>query len=318
MVTPGLNILGLPMAFAIGTDIAHMAGKSLISTMRHGRFGNVDYRLGFIMIFGTIIGFEAGAQMIMWLERIGKVDLYVRWLYIILLALIAWMVFADVAKARRKQQEAAASGRDLDKLATGIEWHKTLHKIKVPPMMHFKAAQLYCTIWLPILVAFVTGWLAGILGIGGGLIRMPSLVYFVGCPTHIAVGTDLFEVMISGLYGAGTYAYKGRVELFAALIMLLGAAVGAQVGTVATKYIKGYSIRIAFGVAVIGCGISVIMKLLPTYFPSWKGVMGISATVLILTLVSALTVYIFVRMVIGAKRELAARKERILTPQVET
>ena len=75
MVTPGLNILGFPMAFAIGTDIAHMAGKSLISTMRHGRFGNVDYRLGVIMIIGTIAGFEIGAQMIMWLERIGKVDI---------------------------------------------------------------------------------------------------------------------------------------------------------------------------------------------------------------------------------------------------
>jgi len=78
MVTPGLNILGFPMAFAIGTDIAHMAGKSLISTMRHSKFGNVDYRLGLIMIVGTIGGFETGAQMIMWLERIGRVDAVVR------------------------------------------------------------------------------------------------------------------------------------------------------------------------------------------------------------------------------------------------
>ena len=317
MVTPGLNILGLPMAFAIGTDIAHMAGKSLISTMRHAKFGNVDVRLGLIMIFGTIVGLETGAQLVMWLERIGKVDLYVRWLYIIVLALIAWMIFADVAKARKKQREAAAAGKDLDKLSTGIEWHKTLHKIKIPPMMNFKAAGIYCTVWLPILVGLVTGFLAGVLGIGGGLICMPSLVYFVGCPTHVAVGTDLFQVMITGLYGAGTYAYKGRIELVAALIMLMGAAIGAQVGTVATKYIKGYAIRVAFGVAVIGCGISVLMKLLPTYFPSWKGVMSISATVLILTLVSALMLYIFIQMVMGAKRELAARRERTLAPQLE-
>ena len=78
MVTPGLNILGFPMAFAIGTDIAHMAGKSLISTMRHGKFGNVDYKLGLIMLVGTVVGFEVGAQMVMWLERIGMVELYVR------------------------------------------------------------------------------------------------------------------------------------------------------------------------------------------------------------------------------------------------
>jgi uncharacterized protein len=309
MVTPGLNILGFPMAFAIGTDVAHMAGKSLISTLRHGKFGNVDYKLGFIMLIGTIVGFEIGAQMIMWFERLGKVDLYVRWLYIILLTLIAWMVFADVAKKRKKERELLAAGKELDGLATGIEWHKTLHKIKIPPMIHFKAAQIYCTAWLPIFVSFLTGWLAGILGIGGGLIRMPALIYFVGCPTHVAVGTDLFEVMISGLYGAGTYTFKGRTELVAALIMLIGAAIGAQVGTVATKYIKGYGIRIAFGLAVIGCEVSVIMKLLPKFIPAWKTLLDIGATVMVLGLVSALSLYILIKMIQGAKQELAMKEK---------
>jgi uncharacterized membrane protein YfcA len=309
MVTPGLNILGFPMAFAIGTDIAHMAGKSLISTLRHGKFGNVDYKLGFIMFFGTIVGFEVGAQMIMWLERLGRVDFVVRWLYIILLALIAWMVFHDVAKKKKKERELRAAGQEVDKLATGIEWHKTLHKIKIPPMMHFKAAGIYCSAWLPIFVSFLTGWLAGILGIGGGLIRMPALIYFIGCPTHVAVGTDLFEVMISGLYGAATYTYKGRTELLAAMIMLIGAAIGAQIGTVATKYIKGYGIRIAFGLAVIGCGISVVMKLIPTYIRSWKAAMDVSATILVLGLVGALSLYILVRMIQGAKQELAMKNK---------
>lgn len=310
MVTPGLNILGFPMAFAIGTDIAHMAGKSLISTMRHGRFGNVDYRLGTIMIVGTIAGFECGAQMIMWLERIGKVEFIVRWMYVVLLILIAWMVFADVAKKRKKEKEAKAKGLDIDKLATGIEWHKTFHKLKIPPMVHFKAAGFTCSAWLPIFISFLTGWLAGILGIGGGLIRMPALIYFIGCPTHIAVGTDLFEVMISGLYGAGTYTFKGRTELVAALIMLCGAAVGAQVGTVATKYIKGYGIRIAFGIAVVGCCISVIMKLIPRYIGGTKYIMDIFSTILILGLVSALSLYILIKMVQGAKQEVAAKKGR--------
>ena len=309
MVTPGLNILGFPMAFAIGTDIAHMAGKSLISTMRHGKFGNVDYKLGLIMVFGTVGGFELGAQMIMWLERIGQVNMVVRWLYLVLLAFIAWMVFADVAKKRKKEREALAAGKEIDKLATGLEWHKTLHKIKIPPMVHLKEAQVYCSAWLPIGVSFFTGWLAGILGIGGGLIRMPSLIYLVGCPTHVAVGTDLFEVMISGLYGAASYTYKGRVELVAAIIMLVGAAVGAQVGSVATKYIKGYGIRIAFGIAVIGCGLSVLLRLIPLYYPGLAKPLGDVATVLILGLVLALSVYITVKMVQGAKKEVAAKKQ---------
>jgi len=308
MITPGLNILGFPMAFAIGTDIAHMAGKSLVSTMRHGKFGNVDYKLGVIMIVGTVGGFEVGAQMIMWFERIGKVDLYVRYMYLVLLALIAWMVFADVAKKKRKDREALAAGIEVDKLSTGLDWAKTLHKIKIPPMVHFKEAQIYCSAWLPIFISFVTGWLAGILGIGGGLIRMPALIYFVGCPTHVAVGTDLFEVMISGLYGAGTYTYKGRTELFAAMIMLVGASIGAQMGTVATKYIKGYGIRIAFGLCVVGCGLSILLKMMAKWVPGWGGFFDGSATVLILGMVSTMSLYIAIRMIIGAKQEVAAKK----------
>jgi uncharacterized membrane protein YfcA len=308
MVTPGLNILGFPMAFAIGTDIAHMAGKSLISTMRHGKFGNVDYKLGMIMLVGTIVGFEVGAQMVMWLERLGSVEKVVRLLYLVLLAFIAWMVFNDVAKKKRKDREAIAAGREVDPLSTGVEWHKTFHKIKIPPMIHLNVAGIYCSAWLPIGVSFLTGWLAGILGIGGGLIRMPALIYILGCPTHVAVGTDLFEVMISGLYGAATYTYKGRTELVAAIIMLVGASIGAQVGTVATKYIKGYGIRIAFGIAVIGCSLSIILKLLPQYTGANKAICDNISTVLVLGVVTALSAYIFVKMIQGAKAEVAAKK----------
>jgi len=309
MVTPGLNILGFPMAFAIGTDIAHMAGKSLISTMRHGKFGNVDYKLGIIMLVGTVVGFECGAQMVMWLERLGSVEKVVRWIYIGLLAMIAWMVFHDVAKRRAKEQAAAAKGEKLEAGATGVEWHKTLHKIKIPPMVHLEAAGIYCSAWLPIFVSFLTGWLAGILGIGGGLIRMPALIYMIGCPTHVAVGTDLFEVAISGLYGAATYTYKGRTELVAAMIMLIGAAMGAQVGAVATKYIKGYGIRIAFGLAVVGCAISILMKLVQPWLPQYKDILNASSTVLVLGLVSLMSLYIFVRMVQGVKEELRRKQQ---------
>jgi uncharacterized membrane protein YfcA len=308
MVTPGLNILGFPMAFAIGTDIAQMAGPSLVSTLRHSKFGNVDYKLGIIMVAGTVTGFEAGAQLIMWLERIGKVDVYVRSGYLVLLSLIAWLVFTDVAKKRRKDRQAIAAGRSVDALSTGIEWHKTLQKIKIPPVVTFQKAGIRCSAWLPIMVSFMTGLLAGLLGIGGGLIRMPALIYLVGCPTHIAVGTDLFEVAISGLYGAGSYSYKGRTELLAAVIMLLGAAVGAQIGSVATKYVKGYGIRVFFGVAVIGCACSIVLKLVGAASPGLRTFCNVAATVLILGLVGALSLYIFLKFLFGARAELAAKK----------
>jgi uncharacterized membrane protein YfcA len=244
--------------------------------------------------------------MIMWFERIGKVDLYVRWIYIVLLTFIAWLVFSDVAKRRRKEIDAEAKGLVLDKLATGHEFHKALQKIKIPPMMHFKQAMLTCTIWLPIFVSFMTGWLAGILGIGGGLIRMPSLVYFVGCPTHVAVGTDLFEVMISGIYGTATYTYKGRTELVAALIMLCGAAIGVQIGVVATKYVHGYGIRIAFGICVVGVMVSILLKLAARAYGI--PILDHLSTAVILILASSVSLYIALKMFAGAAREVAMKK----------
>jgi len=298
MVTPGLNILGFPMAFAIGTDMAHMAGKSMISTMRHAKFGNVDYKLAFIMVGGTFVGIEAGAQLVMYLERLGHVESVVRWVYVLFLALIGCLVFYDYAKAIRKKKAGITTGEHGTE---GITWYQSLHKIRIPPMIHFKTAGFTCSAWLPVGVAFLTGVLAGFLGIGGGLIRMPALVYLIGCPTHIAVGTDLFEVMISGLYGAFTYSLKGRIELVAVFVMLTGAAIGAQIGTVATKYAKGYGIRLAFGTCVVACMISIILK-------EFK--YSTSSAVLILGTISLMCIYISWIMFRGAAAELREKKAR--------
>jgi uncharacterized membrane protein YfcA len=308
MVTPGLNLLGFPMAFAIGTDIAHMAGKSLVSTLRHGKFGNVDYVLGIIMLVGTVGGFEVGAQMVMWLERMGNINIVVRWIYVILLAFIAWMVFYDLYKRVQKDKAIAASGQQVSKMSTGLDWATALHKISIPPMVTLKVSGIHCSAWLPIFVSFLTGWLAGILGIGGGLIRMPALIYVIGCPTHVAVGTDLFEVMISGLYGAASYTYKGRTELVAAMIMLVGASIGAQIGAIATKYIKGYGIRVAFGICVIGCMLSIVMRMVQPLVPALTTFLDIGSTTLILGLVSSVALYIFINMIKGVQAELAAKK----------
>ncbi len=309
MVTPGLNILGFPMAFAIGTGVTQMPGPAFVSALRHSKFGNVDYKLGLIMVAGTVCGFEPGARFVMWLEQRGKVDVYIRYGYLMLLTLIAWLVITDIAKKYRGDREARKHGKPVDALSTGIEWHKTLHKLNIPPIVYFPKAQVRCSLWLPVLVGFFTGLLAGILGIGGGLICMPALIYLIGCPTHVAVGTDLFAVAMSSAYGAATYSYKGRTELLAAVIMLIGAAAGAQVGAVATKYVKGYGIRVFFAIAVVGCGVSIILKLIGGAVPSLRTVTDNTAALLILGLVGALSLFILMKFLGGVRAELAARKQ---------
>jgi hypothetical protein len=137
---------------------------------------------------------------------------------------------------------------------------RKLQGIHLAPMITLRTSGITISLWVIGSVALFTGFFAGFLGVGGGFIRMPALMYIIGCPTTIAVGTDLFEVMITGAYGAFTYATKARVEIVAAIVMLSGAAIGAQCGTLATKYVKGLTIRLYFSVTMLLSGVSVIFK----------------------------------------------------------
>jgi uncharacterized membrane protein YfcA len=259
IVTPALNIFGFPMPYAIGTDLAHMGGKSIVSTIRHGKFGNVDYRLGVSMILGTTVGMELGAQLVMLLERAGLAESYIRKAYVVFLALIGSYVLYDyISHVRRQKRLNESNGAPPPD--AGPTLATKLQRLRLPPMIHFKEAGITTSLWLPVLVGLFTGVVAAVLGVGGGFIRMPALIYLIGCRTVVAVGTDLFEVMITGAYGAFTYAAKGRVELVAAVWMLLGAAVGAQMGTVAVKYVKGYSIRLLFASTIFIACASVLLK----------------------------------------------------------
>lgn len=296
MVTPALNIFGFPMPFAVGTDLCHMAGKSIISTRRHAKFGNVDMKLGLTMLAFDVCGIEIGARLVMWLERLGLAGPVIRWVYVVFLFLIALLVFFDYFKKKQMERGGAP---ESDAGQSAVRWHETLHKIRIPPIVRFDVAQVECSMWLPATVGLLVGILAGFLGIGGGLLMMPALVYLIGCPTYVAVGTDLFTVMIAGFYGAFTYGMKGRIEFLAVVCMLLGAAPGAQIGTIATKYIRGYGIRLMFGTTVVCAMISVILKQL-----------GLStiATWMVMAAVTVMTLIVIVGMVKGAANELKAKR----------
>lgn len=207
---------------------------------------------------GTILGIELGSRLLMHLEHIGLAESVVRKIYIIFLAVIGTFIMADyirhIKEARDRSETRNSALPNKDTLA------QKLQMVRIPPMVHFNTSGLTCSLWLPVAVGFITGIMASVLGIGGGFIRMPALIYFVGCKTAIAVGTDLFEVMITGAYGGFTYGIKGRVDIIAAMWMLLGAAVGAQMGTIAVKYVHGYSIRLLFAVTIYLACISVSMK----------------------------------------------------------
>jgi len=257
VVTPALNAFGFPMAYAIGTDLAHMFGKSIVATAKHRKMGNVDMKLGILSIVGSVIGVEIGARNVMWLTKLGIAGPVVRYVYIFLLFGLGIYMLYDYAT---KDKRAAAQAAKVAVAARAGVAPPAKKSWNLPPLIHFPASGITISFWTVTGVFLFTGWLSGFLGVGGGFIRMPALIYIIGCPTAIAVGTDLFSVLFSGAYGCLTYGIKGRVEVFAAILMLCGASVGAQIGVTAVKYIRGYGIRLLFAIMVLLAGISVCLK----------------------------------------------------------
>ena len=248
---PALRLAGIDWNFAVGTDLAHIVGKSVVAAKRHRALGNVDLRLGLIMAIGTIAGAEMGAQLIQALKRAGNVNFVVSVVSIVIYLSISTFMLWESWKtlARAKSRNAGSkSGLLRAKSDESAFQHVTtaIQRWRIPPMISLPASGVTISLWIILLVAFVGGLCSGFLGGGAGYIRMPSMVYVLGIPTHLAVGTDLFEIIISASYGTFSHAIKGNVDILIALVMHTGAAIGAQLGAISTQYFAGPKIRLAF------------------------------------------------------------------------
>jgi uncharacterized membrane protein YfcA len=243
---PMMLLSGVPANFVVGTDLAHMTGNSIVAARRHSTLGHVDLKLGGLMILGTAVGIEMGAQVIEYLESLttGLLHTVLSWVYLALLLGISILVFIEGFLATRVAVSESMDAKETLSLQT---LSRRVQSIRVPPMVQLPASGIESiSLWAILAVGFATGFVAGMLGVGGGFIRMPALIYFLGVPTHVAVGTDLFEIVFSAGYGTLTHAIKGNVDILMALIMQTGAAIGAQLGAVGTRYVSGPRLRIAF------------------------------------------------------------------------
>ncbi len=285
---PALFALGMPMNFVVGTDLSHIVGKSVVAARKHRALGNVDIKLGLIMVTGTIVGVEAGAQAIQYLKRQANVDFVVGIGFILVLISISlfiawesWQTLKMRDKRGRKADSVTAArqeGKDQAipprlprylksrqnatrrvKKDKSVLAHipKRIYRFHLAPMIRLPDSGIEeISLWVIVAVAFVGGVFSGFLGGGAGYIRMPALVYLLGVPTHVAVGTDLFEIVISASYGTISHAIKGNVDILVALVMHTGAAIGAQFGAALTEHFHGPRIRLAFApLPLIGAGL---------------------------------------------------------------
>lgn len=257
---PMMYLVGVPMNFVVGTDLAHMTGKSIVAARRHRVLGHVDIKLGLLMVLGTLPGIEVGARLIESLEASGDIDLVVGMAYIVILLIIgtftAW-------ESLRAMQLVSTERMDAKDALAFQNMARRVHLLRLPPHISLPNSGIESiSLWVVVGVSFLTGLLAGVLGVGGGFIRMPMLVYLLGVPTHVAVGTDLFEVVISAGYGTVTHALKGNVDILMALVMQTGAAIGAQIGATSTRFFAGPRIRLFFSVLPFIGAALVILRLL--------------------------------------------------------
>jgi uncharacterized protein len=272
LTAPALFAAGLPMNYVVGTDLAHIVGKSIVAARTHRVLGNIDMKLAAIMVIGTISGSETGVQAIEILKKGAHVELVVGTVSIIVFTGIAifcaWEGWTAL-RINRRENEGGDPVQNRKKDVTAIDgFAKALQRIKLPPLVSLPHSGIESiSFWAILFVSFIGGIFSGFLGGGAGHTRMPSMVYLLGIPTHIAVGTDLFEIIISASYGTVRHAMNGNVDIVIALVMQTGAALGARIGANLTQYFTGPRIRLAFAPLPLLGAIVIAQKLLTSHHP---------------------------------------------------
>jgi uncharacterized membrane protein YfcA len=259
MVTPALIVFGFPGYMASGIDMSHIAGKGLVSTIRHRQLGNIDWKLALTMAAGTMVGVELGIRLLGHFKAQGSSNVALLATSVVVMFGLFAVTIHETRRSHHYLARMAADGRTLTQEVTTGGLSRFFQAFPIGPMVHCRAANVTISFWVIASVGLATGILAGFLGVGGGFIRVPALVYLVGASTHIAVGTDLVEIVFSGAYGCLRHTMEGNVDFVAVMFMLGGALFGAQVGSIATSYVRGPAIRYvlsySLGLAAIGSAI---------------------------------------------------------------
>lgn len=259
LLTPFLNIFfQIPYPVAVGSGLTQIFLTGGASTWKHWRKGNVDLKLGSVMAVGAFLGTELGVRMLKKLSLGSSVvvngrilasqDLILSGLFVVLMCGIAFHILKETA---------SDSGNEVVAVKPKIAIR--LQKVKLPPRIAFVKSDISgLCLWIPLCLSFGVGILTGMMGVGGGFIAFPLLVYVLGAPTMMAIGTSAFQILFASAYGALRHAGQGHVELWLVAFMLIGSLLGVQFGVYATKFLGGQKLRRYFAY-VIGLGVVVIV-----------------------------------------------------------
>ena len=292
MVTPALIVFGFPGYMASGIDMTHIAGKGVVSTIRHRQLGNIDWTLALSMVAGTMLGVELGVRLLVFFKHLGLSTIVLLLTSVVVMFSLFVYTQIETSRAHKKIEEMTRKGQTIGREAQTSSLPRFFQNIPLAPIVICRTARVVVSMWVIVVVGLITGVLAGFLGVGGGFIRVPALVYIVGASTHIAVGTDLVEIVFSGGYGALRHSIEGNVDIVAVVFMLSGAMIGAQFGSIATSYVRGPAIRYILSYSLILATCGAVLRLL--YVLTGQSVELLSLVAVMLTLGEMIFLCLFI------------------------
>lgn len=247
LMTPLLFFIGIPPAVAVATEANQIVASSFSGVLAHFRRRTVDFRMGLVLLVGGLVGAALGVVVFNYLKSLGQVDLLVRLCYVVFLGVVGGLMFIESLNAIRKSRRPS----------TGVPARRQRTWVHALPFkMRFRTSGLYISVIPPLIVGVAVGILAAIMGVGGGFIMVPAMIYILGMPTKVVVGTSLFQIIFVTAFTTLLHATTNfTVDIVLAVLLLIGGVIGAQVGTQIGLRLKAEQLRILLALMVlVVCG----------------------------------------------------------------
>ena len=254
LITPLLIFVGVPSTVAVATGSNQVVASSVSGALAQWRRGNVDFKLGTVMLLGGLVGSTVGVFVVAWLKKKGQVDLFISLTYVTMLGVIGSLMLVESLNAIWKTRRG-------DPAPATREGHSWLHGL--PFKQRFHRSKLYISAIPPVALGIFVGFLSAIMGVGGGFVVVPALIYLMRVPTNVVIGTSLFQTIFVAAYTTVMQAWQNQsVDAVLALLLVAGGVVGAQFGVRAGQKLKGEQLRAMLAAIVLAVAIRLAFGLI--------------------------------------------------------
>jgi len=252
LATPLLIFVGIPPAVAVATQANQIVASSVSGVLAHWRRGNVDVRMGMVLLTGGFVGSTLGVFIFQLLSALGQIDLVINISYVVLLTVIGLLLVSEGTRALLRRRRRVKRGK--------LHVHTWLHGL--PLKLRFRKSRLYISAILPLGIGVIVGILSATMGIGGGFILVPLMIYLLGMPTNVVIGTSLFQTIFVAANVTFLQAVQNQtVDVVLAMILTFGSVIGAQYGTRLAARLPADALRIMFGVIILALSVAMVMEL---------------------------------------------------------